>query len=131
MPIGQRQLYRSGNGDTWFLAREPATGSVFVRHEANPASGGQVTDMDLGAFLGTGEQHPEHEALIRLIGALIKSNQKTVRCALVFGPFRWFGATPLLSSRRRPGIQFCHRHLWYRPFDITQSLTTLSNESDY
>ena len=55
MPIRHRRLYRSANGDTWSLAREPATGSVFVRHEANPASGGQVTDMDLGAFLGTGE----------------------------------------------------------------------------
>jgi hypothetical protein len=30
--------------------------------------------MDLGAFLGTGEQHPEHEALIRLIGTLVESN---------------------------------------------------------
>jgi len=74
MPIRQRRLYRSGNGDTWFIARESATGSVFVSHEANPASGGQVTDMDLGAFLGTGEQHPEHEALIRLIGTLVESN---------------------------------------------------------
>jgi hypothetical protein len=87
--------------------------------------------MDLGAFLGTGEQHPEHEALIRLIGALIKSNQKTVRYALVFGPFRWFGATSLFVFSTKAGIQFCHRDLWYRVFEITQSLTTLSNESDY
>ena len=100
MPIRQRQLYRSGDGDTWFLAREPATGSVSLgtrqtRHRAG---------MDLGAFLGTGEQHPEHEALIRLIGALIKSNQKTVRYALVFGPFTWFGATPLFVFPAKAGI---------------------------
>jgi hypothetical protein len=46
-----RQLYRSPNGDTWFLARDPATGMVFVRHQANAPSGGHVTDIELGAFL--------------------------------------------------------------------------------
>src|SRR5947207_8728014 len=33
-------------------------------------SGGQVTDIELGAFLG-GPASPEHEALLRLIGASI------------------------------------------------------------
>jgi hypothetical protein len=50
-----RQLYRSPNGDTWFLARDPATGSAFVRHQANAPSGGHVTDIELGAFLRTRE----------------------------------------------------------------------------
>jgi hypothetical protein len=40
-----RQLYRSPNGDSWFLARDPVTGSAFVRHQANAPSGGQVTDI--------------------------------------------------------------------------------------
>ena len=65
-----RQLYRSPNGDTWFLARDPATGSAFVRPQANAPSGGQVTDIELGAFL-SGPRNPEHEALLRLIGAPI------------------------------------------------------------
>ena len=65
-----KQLYRSPNGDAWFLARDPATGSAIVRHEANAPSGGQVTDIDLGAFL-SGPGSPEHEALLRLIGASI------------------------------------------------------------
>jgi hypothetical protein len=65
-----RQLYRSPNGDTWFLARDPETGAAFVRHQANAPSGGQVTDIELGAFLG-GPGSPEHEALLRLIGASI------------------------------------------------------------
>jgi hypothetical protein len=65
-----RQLYRSPNGDTWFLARDPATGSPFVRHQANAPSGGQVTNIELGAFL-SGPRNPEHEALLRLIGASI------------------------------------------------------------
>jgi hypothetical protein len=65
-----RQLYRSPNGDSWFLARDPATGSAFVRHQANAPSGGQVTDIELGAFL-SGPRNPEHDALLRLIGASI------------------------------------------------------------
>ena len=65
-----RQLYHSPNGDTWFLARDPATGSAFVRHQANAPSGGRVTDTELGAFL-SGPRNPEHEALLRLIGATI------------------------------------------------------------
>ena len=65
-----RQLYRSPNGDSWFLARDPATGLAFVRHQANAPSGGHVTDIELGAFL-SGPGSPEHEALLRLIGASI------------------------------------------------------------
>jgi hypothetical protein len=65
-----RPLYRSPNGDSWFLARDPATGTAFVRHQANAPSGGDVTDIELGAFLG-GSRNPEHEALLRLIGASI------------------------------------------------------------
>jgi hypothetical protein len=65
-----RQLYRSPNGDSWFLARDPATGSAFVMHQANARSGGQVSDIDLAAFL-SGPGSPEHEALLRLIGASI------------------------------------------------------------
>ena len=65
-----RQLYRSPNGDSWFLARDPATGLAFVRHQANAPLGGHVTDIELGAFL-SGPGSPEHEALLRLIGASI------------------------------------------------------------
>jgi hypothetical protein len=72
-----RQLYRSPNGDTWFLARDPATGTAFVRHQANAPSGGHVTDIELGAFL-SGPQNPEREALLRAIGASILDPQGAV-----------------------------------------------------
>ena len=65
-----RPHYRSPNGDSWFLARDPATGTAFVRHQANAPSGGQVTDIELGAFL-SGPHNPEHAALLSLIGTLI------------------------------------------------------------
>ncbi len=61
------QLYRSPNGDTWFLVRGPATGGAFVRHQANIPSGGQVTDVPIDVFL-SGPRNPEHEALLHLIG---------------------------------------------------------------
>ena len=64
------QLYRSPNGDTWFLARDPATGVGTVRHQANASSGGQVTDLEIGAFLNR-PPHPEQKALLRVIGASI------------------------------------------------------------
>jgi len=67
---GMEQLYRSPNGDTWFLALDPTTGSAFIRHQANASSGGQVTDVEIGDFLSGGE-HPEQGALLRLIGASI------------------------------------------------------------
>jgi hypothetical protein len=42
------ELYSSVNGDR-FLIREPETGRLFVRHEANLVSGGRVTDFDVGS----------------------------------------------------------------------------------
>ena len=63
-------LYRSPNGDAWFLARDPVTGLAFVRHEANKPSGGQVTDIEIGAFL-SGPRNPEQEALLRVIVSFI------------------------------------------------------------
>ena len=67
----QRELYRSSNGDTWSLGREPHTGYAFIIHEPNGPSGGLLTPMDLGAFLQNGVQGPEHQALLRLIGTLV------------------------------------------------------------
>jgi hypothetical protein len=68
------QLYRSPNGDTWFLARDPTTSSAFVRHQANASSGGQVTDVEINEFL-SGPQSPERDALLRVIGAFIVDPQ--------------------------------------------------------
>ena len=71
---GMEQLYRSPNGDTWFLARDPATGLGTVRHQANASSGGQVTDIEIATFL-SGPSHPEQAALLRVIGASIVDPQ--------------------------------------------------------
>jgi hypothetical protein len=71
MTTRRRELYRSSNGDRWLLARDIA-GEVFVRHEANPASGGQSTHIEIGTFLSQGGHGPEHQELLRLIGTLVE-----------------------------------------------------------
>jgi hypothetical protein len=67
-----RKLYSSPNGDTWYLIRDPS-GEVFVRHEANIASGGQVAHLAIGDFLSRG-QGPEQRELLRLIGTLVEEH---------------------------------------------------------
>ena len=67
----QREIYHSENGDRWWLCRDD--GRVFVLHRANVSSGGTVTKIELGDFLGAGKAGPEHQALIRLIGSLVES----------------------------------------------------------
>jgi hypothetical protein len=67
----RRELYRSPNGDVWFLARDSANGKAFVMHEPNQASGGQASRVEIGAFLRSDAEGPEHQALLRLIGSLV------------------------------------------------------------
>jgi hypothetical protein len=62
VPMRERLLYASENGDRWSLAREPVTGEVIVRHRANLPSGGQVSDIRLGAFLVQDGLGPEKQA---------------------------------------------------------------------
>jgi hypothetical protein len=65
--VRTREIYHSANGDRWLLARDPDTGRVFVRHEPNLPSGGQVADIDIGAFLiatGSGPEKQERSSRI-------------------------------------------------------------------
>jgi hypothetical protein len=73
------ELYSSPNGDRWLLKRDPATGNVFVRHEANVPSGGKRTDIDIGEFLSRGQRNPEHQALLQLIGTLVEKKLRPAR----------------------------------------------------
>ena len=71
MAIRTRQIYLSPNGDSWLLVRDLDTGRVFVRHEPNLPSGGQVADIEIGAFLIAAGNGPEKQELLRLIGTLV------------------------------------------------------------
>ena len=72
MGIETRTLYHSSNGDRWRLARDTETARVFVQHESNVPSGGRVTAIEIGTFLGSGALGPEHQELLRLIGTLVE-----------------------------------------------------------
>ena len=67
----RRELYRSPNGDAWFLGREPTTGQAFIIHQPNAPSGGRLSHIELGEFLRTGNA-PEQQALLRLIATLVE-----------------------------------------------------------
>jgi hypothetical protein len=72
MPIESRDLYHSSNGDRWYLVREPRSTRVFIRHEPNPASGGDTSLIEIAEFL-TQNHGPQHEELLRLIGTLVEA----------------------------------------------------------
>jgi hypothetical protein len=77
MSVKTRELYSSPNGDRWLLSRDSDTGRVFVKHEANRPSGGQVSEIDIGTFLNRGPLNPEHQALLRLIATLVNGGAET------------------------------------------------------
>jgi hypothetical protein len=45
---------------------------VFVRHEPNLPSGGQVSEIEIGEFLSRGGLGPEKQEVLRLIGNLLE-----------------------------------------------------------
>jgi hypothetical protein len=67
----RHELYRSPNGDAWFLGREPQTGHAFIIHQPNAPSGGRLSHIELGEFLRSGKR-PEQQALLGLIGTLVE-----------------------------------------------------------
>jgi hypothetical protein len=67
--MNQRRIYSSENGDTWWLCRADG-GRAFDLHEANLPSGGKVTQIEIGDFLGAGRVGPEHQALLKLVGEI-------------------------------------------------------------
>ena len=66
----RRELYRSPDGDSWFLGREPQNRHAFISHQPNAPSGGRLSHIELGEFLRSGKG-PQQQALLRLIGTLV------------------------------------------------------------
>ena len=75
--VRTREIYRSANGDRWLLACDPDTARVFVRHEPNLPSGGQVADIEIGAFLIAASNGPEKQELLHLIATLVRGPAAT------------------------------------------------------
>jgi hypothetical protein len=64
-----KELYNSPNGDRWLLNRD-VSGKLFVSHHPNVASGGQVSTIEVNAFLSRGQNGPEHQALVEALARL-------------------------------------------------------------
>jgi hypothetical protein len=75
MSQAARVLYRSANGDNWFLVRDDASGTPQVLHEPNPASGGRPSRSGIGDFLSRDAHGPQHAELLRLIATLIEPDR--------------------------------------------------------
>jgi hypothetical protein len=73
-----KELYHSSNGDRRYPARDPITGRMFDRHQANPASGGHVADTEISVFLSQ-SRGPEEKKLLLLIGTLVGKSPATER----------------------------------------------------
>ena len=67
MPLSTIPIYTSANGDRWLLISDSEADQQMVRHEANPASGGQVTHMEVQEFLSRNGAGPEYGALRGLL----------------------------------------------------------------
>lgn len=50
------EFYRSSNGDSWLLYHDIQSGGLLVRHEANAASGGYTTDVDILVAVAAADQ---------------------------------------------------------------------------
>jgi hypothetical protein len=70
-PTTRTEIYHSENGDRWLLCRQDNC-HAYIEHKANLPSGGKVTSIEIGDFLGNGRAGPEHQALIRLIGNVVE-----------------------------------------------------------
>jgi hypothetical protein len=65
--LSEQELYRSSNGDCWYLVREPGSERMLVRHQPNRASGGRSSLICIENFLAEGHT-PQQEALLRVVG---------------------------------------------------------------
>jgi hypothetical protein len=71
-------IYRSSNGDSWSLTKDPATGAVAVMHSPNLQSGGQASYIEIENFLSEGANGPEHQALRHLIETSARMTTKLI-----------------------------------------------------
>ncbi|MCB8878422.1 HAD family hydrolase [Acidisoma silvae] len=65
-------IQQSSNGDSWHFIGAVGTQHPIVRHIANASSGGQVTDMDVEAFLSANGSSPEASELRRMLTGIPK-----------------------------------------------------------
>jgi hypothetical protein len=70
---GRKEVGRSACEDKRALGNKQLRTSnrIYIEHRTNLSSGGKVTPIEIGTFLGPGRSGPEHQALLRLIASLV------------------------------------------------------------
>jgi hypothetical protein len=79
-PADLELIYQSSNGDSWSLTRAPTTGARVVMHRPNLQSGGQVSFIEIDAFLAETANGPEHQALRHLLEASARLATILIAC---------------------------------------------------
>jgi hypothetical protein len=74
--ISRNLVYRSSNGDDWFLATD-SEGSMSVVHRANASSGGKETTTPVGQFLAQHANSPEGQAVQAAMNAAKALNDQS------------------------------------------------------
>src|SRR5262249_96570 len=64
----EKVFYKSSNGDSWYLGRDPKTGLPAIKHVANAESGGHISYLETESFLSAGGG-PERQAFGHLADA--------------------------------------------------------------
>jgi hypothetical protein len=67
MAEAEEVFYNSSNGDRWLLITNANTGFLTVRHEANPSSGGHMSETKIAEFLAHNGVTPQGKALKKLL----------------------------------------------------------------
>jgi len=80
MPTTERAIYRSSNGDQWYLVEEPGSERIFVRHQPNRASGGQSSLVEVADFLSEGH------------------GPSTRRCSVYLEMYKWIGLSSFIPT---------------------------------
>jgi hypothetical protein len=71
----EKEVYRSSNGDCWYLVGEAGSEQLLVRRQPNRASGGSASLIRVEEFLAEGHG-PQHEALLRFIGGELRKSEE-------------------------------------------------------
>ena len=85
VPVAQvtfTDIYRSSNGDCWRLISDPS--GRRVRHEPNPASGGQAMETPVEDFLAVNGPGPEYRGFAANARQQRGANRN---CGLLISPF--------------------------------------------
>jgi hypothetical protein len=99
-------IYASSNGDSWFLTRDPVTGTAAVMHSPNTQSGGQTSYVEIEKFLSEGANGPEHQALRHLIET--SARMTTILIAYDIHPTKGEGYDNLIEKIQSLGDWWHH-----------------------